>query len=53
MLSKIADFYDEEADAAVSNLFAARPIMIVFLASWSAACRGHVPPDLRMINAVQ
>ncbi len=32
MLSKIADFYDDEVDAAVSNLLAMlEPIMIVFL----------------------
>jgi type IV pilus assembly protein PilC len=32
MLSKIADFYDEEVDAAVENLLAAmEPLMIVFL----------------------
>jgi type IV pilus assembly protein PilC len=32
MLTKIADFYDEEVDAAVANLLAAmEPIMIVFL----------------------
>ena len=32
MLSKIADFYDEEVDAAVSNLLSLlEPIMIVFL----------------------
>jgi type IV pilus assembly protein PilC len=32
MLSKIADFYDDEVDAAVSNLLAAmEPVMIVFL----------------------
>ena len=32
MLSKIADFYDEEVDAAVSNLLAMmEPLMIVFL----------------------
>ena len=32
MLSKIADFYDEEVDAAVSGLLALmEPIMIVFL----------------------
>jgi len=32
MLTKIADFYDEEVDAAVANLLAAmEPVMIVFL----------------------
>src|SRR4029077_62003 len=32
MLSKIADFYDEEVDAAVSGLLALmEPVMIVFL----------------------
>jgi type IV pilus assembly protein PilC len=32
MLTKIADFYDEEVDAAVESLLAAmEPIMIVFL----------------------
>src|SRR3712207_1937657 len=32
MLTKIADFYDDEVDAAVSNLLAAmEPLMIVFL----------------------
>ncbi len=55
MLSKIADFYDEEVDAAVSALLAAmEPIMIVFLGvvvgGMVVAC---YLPIFDMINAVQ
>jgi type IV pilus assembly protein PilC len=55
MLSKIADFYDEEVDAAVSGLLAAlEPIMIVFL---GVIVGGMVIamylPIFDMINAVQ
>jgi type IV pilus assembly protein PilC len=55
MLSKIADFYDEEVDAAVSGLLAAlEPIMIVFL---GVVVGGMVVamylPIFDMINAVQ
>ncbi len=55
MLSKIADFYDEEVDAAVSNLLSLlEPIMIVFL---GAVVGGMVVamylPIFDMINAVQ
>lgn len=54
MLSKIADFYDEEVDAAVSGLLAAlEPIMIVFL---GVIVGGMVVamylPIFDMINAV-
>ncbi len=38
MLQKIADFYEDEVDAAVKDLLTAiEPIMIVFLGSWSWA----------------
>ncbi len=55
MLSKIADFYDEEVDAAVSGLLALlEPIMIVFLGvvvgGMVVAC---YLPIFDMINAVQ
>ena len=55
MLSKIADFYDEEVDAAVSGLLSLlEPIMIVFL---GAVVGGMVVamylPIFDMINAVQ
>ena len=55
MLSKIADFYDEEVDAAVSNLLALlEPIMIVFL---GVVVGGMVVamylPIFDMVNAVQ
>ncbi len=55
MLSKIADFYDEEVDAAVGALLAAmEPIMIVFLGvvvgGMVVAC---YLPIFDMINAVQ
>jgi type IV pilus assembly protein PilC len=55
MLSKIADFYDEEVDAAVSNLLALmEPVMIVFL---GVVVGGMVVamylPIFDMINAVQ
>ncbi len=55
MLSKIADFYDEEVDAAVSGLLAAlEPLMIVFL---GIVVGGMVVamylPIFDMINAVQ
>ena len=55
MLSKIADFYDEEVDAAVSGLLALmEPIMIVFL---GVVVGGMVVamylPIFDMINAVQ
>src|SRR5207244_11720994 len=55
MLSKIADFYDEEVDVAVSNLLSLlEPIMIVFL---GVIVGGMVVamylPIFDMINAVQ
>ena len=55
MLSKIADFYDEEVDAAVSGLLAAmEPLMIVVL---GVIVGGMVVsmylPIFNMINAVQ
>jgi type IV pilus assembly protein PilC len=55
MLSKIADFYDEEVDAAVTGLLAAlEPLMIVFL---GVVVGGMVVamylPIFDMINAVQ
>jgi type IV pilus assembly protein PilC len=55
MLSKIADFYDDEVDAAVSGLLAAlEPLMIVFL---GIIVGGMVVamylPIFDMINAVQ
>jgi type IV pilus assembly protein PilC len=55
MLSKIADFYDEEVDAAVSGLLAAmEPLMIVFL---GVIVGGMVVamylPIFDMMNAVQ
>src|SRR5678816_4110048 len=55
MLSKIADFYDEEVDAAVSGLLALmEPVMIVFL---GIVVGGMVVamylPIFDMINAVQ
>ena len=55
MLSKIADFYDEEVDAAVSGLLAMlEPLMIVFL---GVVVGGMIVamylPIFSMINAVQ
>ncbi len=55
MLSKIADFYDDEVDAAVSGLLSAmEPLMIVFLGT---VVGGMVVamylPIFDMINAVQ
>jgi type IV pilus assembly protein PilC len=55
MLSKIADFYDEEVDAAVSNLLSLlEPMMIVFL---GVVVGGMVVamylPIFDMMNAVQ
>ena len=55
MLSKIADFYDEEVDAAVSDLLSLmEPVMIVFL---GVVVGGMVVamylPIFDMINAVQ
>jgi type IV pilus assembly protein PilC len=55
MLSKIADFYDEEVDAAVSGLLSLlEPMMIVFL---GVVVGGMVVamylPIFDMINAVQ
>jgi type IV pilus assembly protein PilC len=55
MLSKIADFYDEEVDAAVSSLLSLlEPVMIVFL---GVVVGGMVVamylPIFDMINAVQ
>jgi type IV pilus assembly protein PilC len=54
-LSKIADFYDEEVDAAVRNLLSLlEPIMIVFL---GVVVGGMVVamylPIFDMVNAVQ
>ena len=55
IMSKIADFYDEEVDAAVSNLLSLmEPVMIVFL---GIVVGGMVVamylPIFDMINAVQ
>jgi type IV pilus assembly protein PilC len=55
MLSKIADFYDEEVDTAVSNLLSLlEPVMIVFL---GVVVGGMVVamylPIFDMINTVQ
>ncbi len=55
MRSKIADFYDEEVDAAMSNLLSLmEPVMIVFL---GVVVGGVVVamylPIFDMINAVQ
>src|SRR5450759_45396 len=55
MLSKIADFYDEEVDTAVSNLLSLlEPVMIVFL---GVVVGGMVVamylPIFDMVNAVQ
>ena len=55
MLSKIADFYDEEVDAAVENLLALmEPVMIVFL---GIVVGGMIVamylPIFNMVNAVQ
>ncbi|MGD0484021.1 MAG: type II secretion system F family protein [Gemmatimonadales bacterium] len=55
MLTKIADFYDEEVDAAVANLLSAmEPVMIVFL---GGVVGGMVIamylPIFNMINLVQ
>ncbi len=55
MLTKIADFYDDEVDAAVSNLLSLlEPVMIVFL---GVVVGGMVVamylPIFNMINAVQ
>lgn len=53
MLSKIADFYDQEVDAAVSKLSLMEPVMIVFL---GVVGGGMVVatylPIFNMINAV-
>ena len=55
MLSKIADFYDEEVDAAVSGLLALlEPVMIVFLGVVVGGMVGAMYlPIFDMINAVQ
>ena len=55
MLSKIADFYDEEVDAAVENLLAAmEPIMIVFLGGIvGGMIVAMYLPIFSMINTVQ
>ena len=55
MLSKIADFYDEEVDAAVEALLAAmEPIMIVFLGGIvGGMIVAMYLPIFDMINAVQ
>jgi len=55
MLSKIADFYDEEVDAAVENLLAAmEPIMIVFLGGIvGGMIIAMYLPIFSMINTVQ
>ena len=55
MLNKVADVYDEEVDAAVSNLLSLlEPIMIVFL---GVVVGGMVVamylPIFDMVNAVQ
>lgn len=55
MLSKIADFYDDEVDAAVSGLLAAmEPLMIVFLGTIvGGMVVAMYLPIFDMINAVQ
>ncbi len=55
MLSKIADFYDEEVDAAVANLLAAmEPIMIVLLGGVvGGMIIAMYLPIFNMINLVQ
>lgn len=55
MLSKIADFYDEEVDAAVENLLAAmEPVMIVFLGGVvGGMIIAMYLPIFGMINTVQ
>jgi len=55
MLSKIADFYDEEVDAAVSNLLAAmEPVMIVALGGIvGGMIIAMYLPIFSMINTVQ
>jgi len=55
MLSKIADFYDEEVDAAVENLLAAmEPLMIVFLGGVvGGMIIAMYLPIFSMINTVQ
>jgi len=55
MLSKIADFYDEEVDAAVSNLLSLmEPVMIVFLGVFvGGMVVAMYLPIFDMINAVQ
>jgi type IV pilus assembly protein PilC len=55
MLSKIADFYDEEVDAAVSGLLALmEPMMIVFLGTVvGGMIVAMYLPIFEMINAVQ
>jgi type IV pilus assembly protein PilC len=55
MLSKIADFYDEEVDAAVENLLAAmEPVMIVFLGGVvGGMIIAMYLPIFSMINTVQ
>ena len=55
MLTKIADFYDEEVDAAVEALLAAmEPIMIVFLGGIvGGMIVAMYLPIFDMINAVQ
>ncbi len=55
MLSKIADFYDEEVDAAVANLLAAmEPIMIVLLGGVvGGMIIAMYLPIFNMINTVQ
>jgi len=55
MLSKIADFYDEEVDAAVANLLAAmEPVMIVFLGGVvGGMIIAMYLPIFNMINLVQ
>jgi type IV pilus assembly protein PilC len=54
MLSKIADFYDEEVDAAVDALLSAmEPIMIVFLGTMvGGMIVAMYLPIFDMINAV-
>ena len=55
MLSKIADFYDEEVDAAVANLLSAmEPVMIVFLGGVvGGMIIAMYLPIFNMINLVQ
>ena len=54
MLTKIADFYDDEVDAAVSALLSLlEPIMIVFLGVGGGMIVAMYLPIIDMVNAVK